>query len=769
MADLRGESIRLSFGVSSGEYIVDDARTGLRIGPACPFVNVKGQWNNEVELDFSTETAADIDISRTRNSLSAKLHSKSMPAFHMKFHISNNFLIVESSATNNLDSSLLYSSMGPLKSLNTNGLKWAETASAKTERVRVYRPGYQSWTPAGSLPATTSYALPPLDFFVKTAFGPLMKRPKDNRQHLIDSFTIIGSGNKFMLIGFLSAKKFFPQVEASFYSRGVRMAGLRAKCAGGWMRMAPGETVELEKMVIGFSDDPHELIEGYFELAGKENNARIPDETPTGWCSWYRYFTAISRQLAGKNLDSLETMRDRIKLEYFQLDDGWQERIGDWTWNHKFRNGPREMALRIKQAGYKPGLWLAPFIAARGSKTYREHKDWFIKDRKGKPVLAGINPIWKGRLYYALDATNKDFLDYLGDLFKRIVNDWGFEYVKLDFMFAALMGENRSAPNTTGVEAYRMGLSKIREAVGEDTLILGCGAPILPSVGLVDFMRIGADVAPYWDKAYQTAITRSPIGPSAKDSIRNILTRSGMHGRLWANDPDCLLVREDHSSLTPEEVQSLVTAIGLSAGGVLISDDMSVLSDERISWAAMTLPPYERSAKPLDLFEKAMPEIYFLKGEQGSGRHVLALFNWESKGRSKTIDLNRLGLAGPHHAFDFWKENYIGVVTNSSNTVSVPGHGVSLLSLVEAKEGPALLASTLHITAGLKELTSCKIDRKSLKIDIELSGEREGAIFLYILPCELKEKINRMESCIWVTDKVVKMPLKFKDRITINV
>ena len=43
------------------------------------------------------------------------------------------------------------------------------------------------------------------------------------------------------------------------------------------------------------------------------------------------------------------------------------------------------------------------------------------------------------------------------------------------------------------MEAYRRGLRLIRDAIGPEAYLLGCGAPILPSVGLVDAMRVSPD------------------------------------------------------------------------------------------------------------------------------------------------------------------------------------------------------------------------------------------------------------------------------------
>src|SRR6202011_5884205 len=85
------------------------------------------------------------------------------------------------------------------------------------------------------------------------------------------------------------------------------------------------------------------------------------------------------------------------------------------------------------------------------------------------------------------------------DVLRTVCEDWGFEYVKLDFVYAAAMRGRRYDPNTTGVEAYRRGMQALRRIVGE-RFILGCGAPLVPSVGLVDGMRIGSDVAAVWGR-----------------------------------------------------------------------------------------------------------------------------------------------------------------------------------------------------------------------------------------------------------------------------
>ena len=67
--------------------------------------------------------------------------------------------------------------------------------------------------------------------------------------------------------------------------------------------------------------------------------------------------------------------------------------------------------------------------------------------------------------------------------------DFGYRFLKLDFLFGGAEEGMRHDPYATGVEAYRRGMEAIRESVGNDVYILGCGAPIPDHHGLFDGNR----------------------------------------------------------------------------------------------------------------------------------------------------------------------------------------------------------------------------------------------------------------------------------------
>ena len=269
-------------------------------------------------------------------------------------------------------------------------------------------------------------------------------------------------------------------------------------------------------------------------------------QPPRVWCSWYSVFTNISEELILSSLAGLQG----LPFDVFQLDDGWQVSMGDWDANPKFPSGMDALARSIRQAGYIPGLWLAPLIVQPKSSLFQNHSDWLLRDGQGQPVPAGHN--W-GDLFYALDVTLPAVQNWLSELIQKVV-DWGYGYLKLDFLYAAALPGVRHM-DLPGEAAFRLGLEVMRQAAA-DAYMLVCGAPILASLGLADGMRIGPDVAPYWDNPERSQHLHDYTGPGTLNAIRTCL------GRLWLRplvqiDPDVAFFRTRYNLLLPHEMDLL--------------------------------------------------------------------------------------------------------------------------------------------------------------------------------------------------------------------
>ncbi len=293
---------------------------------------------------------------------------------------------------------------------------------------------------------------------------------------------------------------------------------------------------------VGFGPE-EKVFNSYAQLLGKRLGHARAATAYRVWCSWYSLYTAIDEP-------SLQTIFDGLQNQPFdvlQVDDGWQIGIGDWQANAKFPSGMKSLADRIKATGRKAGLWLAPLLVVPSSSIYRDHHDWLLHNDQGQLVSAGFN--W-GEQLYALDTTHPAVLTWLADLMRR-VRAWGFEYIKLDFLYAGALPGKRYTPIAREA-AYRGGLSVIREALGDDAYFLTCGAPILPSIGLCDAMRIGPDVAAIWESARDSLLLNNPTTPGLKNAIRTTINRLWL-APLVHTDPDVVFFRSDETSLTPEQ------------------------------------------------------------------------------------------------------------------------------------------------------------------------------------------------------------------------
>ncbi len=326
------------------------------------------------------------------------------------------------------------------------------------------------------------------------------------------------------------------------------------------------EPVPLEPLVILLDRSPAELLEDYADRTAAENGVRLRAWNPIGWSSWYQYFTDLTAVDLEKNLRL--SADGGFPFEVFQIDDGYERDIGDWLEVKDGFTGLPDLARLIRGRGFAAGIWTAPFSASESSEIFRRHPDWFVRDG-GRPKPCYRN--WK-KVIYALDTTHPEALAWLAETF-RALRRMGFSYFKVDFLFAAAMEGERFA-GLTPIQAYRRGMEAVRRAAGSD-FVLGCGAPLLPSLGLVDGMRVGEDTAPFWDSGMSGI-----AGPNAYIALKNPILRSFMHGRWWLNDPDCLLLREKGTHLAENERRLYALVCGALDAMLIESDDLALV-DER--------------------------------------------------------------------------------------------------------------------------------------------------------------------------------------------
>ncbi len=428
--------------------------------------------------------------------------------------------------------------------------------------ARVYEHGWQSWSPTSVLPAGATSPRPRLDWQHSMRFRPGSPLPDAGFQG--EGLLALDPGNDGPVRTYAATDPLFdvPSIRA-------RLEGHRVVVSADGPTRVSTTHEGLGTALCAYGDD----------LRAQVTRAPLR-AAPTVWCSWYHYFLDVTEADIVENTEAVARLD--LPVDVVQVDDGWQAGIGDWTELSPRFTSLGELARRISDTGRRAGIWLAPFVAGAGSALARYHPDWLLGD-------AGHN--WDQRLS-GLDLSHPDAQAHLWTAV-RALRDLGYDYFKLDFLYAgALPGERHD--DVTGVSAYRAGLEVLRDAAGEGSYLLGCGAPILPSVGLVDAMRVSPD-------------TYNPVVPEVAQDVADPLrgragveARAWQQGRLWVNDADALVARPAFG-LRREWAEVVERYSGLRS----FSDRVADLDD----WGRDTVRRLLASAPPPAPFPQ-LPEPY---------------------------------------------------------------------------------------------------------------------------------------------------------------
>ena len=446
-------------------------------------------------------------------------------------------------------------------SLETTGQGW--TLALDSSQTRVLVNGFQSWSEAEVRPLTAKQAVPLMAWRQQQGHDPAFLPSGEAgvwRSHtLIALIRPDGSG----YVGHsLDESRSFAHWEARANGSQVSVS---LKVEGPSIPIVFTETVNVTL-----------TLEQLSAQLARTMKARTPPPLRV-WCSWYSYYRGVTLQ---NMLDNAHASRDgALPFDVFQLDDGFQADLGDWTLpSGHFGGHARDLPVGLGELGFTAGIWLAPFLAGPESELFRTHPEWTLKGEDGLPLPIGHN--WGGP-YYGLDTTHPEVLAWLRDLAREVVG-WGYTYLKLDFLFAGAMPGVRHDQSKTRAEAYRMGLAALREGAGDETFLLLCGAPLASSIGVADAMRTGPDVAPLWDDESRRVWLGDATGPAARNAVHTALSRWYQHA-WYQPDPDVMIARRELSLLGSAERHTLLGLLDVVGGLRASSDPIDMLDDEGLT------------------------------------------------------------------------------------------------------------------------------------------------------------------------------------------
>jgi len=412
--------------------------------------------------------------------------------------------------------------------------------------------------------------------------------------------------------------------------------------------LKPGEEMGSERVMFAVGPDYLGQLRAYGSAIRQLHHARVSSRIPMGWWSWTAFYAAINEGETLANADWLAQHLNSLGYNYFQVDEGYQYARGEYVTANatQFPDGMRFVAHHILRDGLTVGLWTAPFEISSRAWVYENHKDWLVHNAKGEPIP--LEDVWRQNFdtLYALDTTHPGAQEYLRQTYKTLVREWGVRFIKLDFMDTTAIEGFYYRPDTTALEAQRIGLQVIRDTVGNDVILDKDGSPMLNPVGIVDTGRISADTGHSFKRS--------------KNAAPGIAARFYMNGNFFIDDPDAFNITDtylvEHSS--ERSSRSLATAqasIALSAiaGGMYeIGDDLLVLGSEKDRLALvenrdlLNMAKAGRASTPVDLMtyepEDGQPSIFLLR--QTPRQSILTVFNWTDKPRTHILNLRDLGL-----------------------------------------------------------------------------------------------------------------------------
>ena len=475
--------------------------------------------------------------------------------------------------------------------------------------------------------------------------------------------------------------------------------------------LKPGQKMTSERLMMQAGPDYLGQLVAYGEAIRRLHHARVSHENLIGWWSWTPFYMAINEGVSMANARWEAAHLKQLGYQYVHIDEGYQYARGEYTTASatNFPRGMRPLGDEVRRLGLTFGIWTGPFEVSHRAWVFEHHKDWLVHNANGKPIMIGRT--WgenQGDFLYALDTTHPEAQEYLRQTYATLVRDWGVRYIKLDFMDTSAIEGYHYKPDTTALEAQRLGLEIIRKAVGDDVVLDKDGSPMLNPVGIVDTGRISADTSHSFEN------TRI-VAPG-------IAARFYMNRNWFLSDPDAFNVCEKvpsmrrrpgaraRAGITLQDAQAAIMLAAISGGMYEIGDDLPTLGTEKERLALvenqdlLALAKLSKAFTPLDLLsyaaEDLAPSIYMLR--EDPRQSMLAVYNWPEKARSRTLKLADLGLLGGHkyEASDVFNPGQ--PVSMEGGTVRLdnqPAHSVKVIKFIDRAIPAAAPTVTARVPA----------------------------------------------------------------------
>ena len=364
-------------------------------------------------------------------------------------------------------------------------------------------------------------------------------------------------------------------------------------------------------------------------------------------CTWDYYFTSADENDVKENVEViLSDERLRKKVKYIALDDGWQQREGDWREGIRFPSGLKNLVSYVRERGFEAGIWIAPTRLHYLSGTVMRNYDFLIRNAIGDPII-DVD-------MYVLDPTHPSGEAFLRKTFTYLAS-CGFTFYKLDFISNMLKCDFFYDKNAGPYDALRRLVKIVRECVPEGSHVMGCSMPYAIGAGVVDSRRTGLDIHNTWGHlkmctylflgqfASGGKIFRSDIDylvvrgkdTSDGDPMTNVLNAGTNKNRL---NPTTDFRWRDGADFDYEEAKTWCSIVLMSGSSIFFGDNLAKLNEAGLELLRKTVENADfTAAKPHLPSDGALPEIWY---KRDCGK--LYVYNFSDDEKSFSFDTGAL-------------------------------------------------------------------------------------------------------------------------------
>ena len=228
------------------------------------------------------------------------------------------------------------------------------------ENEKIFMNGYQTWTECPELPkwgrqrGTDHIPKFLLDKYAFDRYGDYHFVRYSKRKGMSHGFSYcyFRRGEHYRLVASLDETLGYT---IFYYDAKAAVLRIERDCAG----VCHGGSVFAAFDLFFAEGSEDEVFDAWFAALGCRPRTT---KKLAGYSSWYNRYQNIDE---ASILEDLQGCRALFKPgDLFQIDDGWEAKVGDWleTDIAKFPHGLRPLADAAHESGFLTGLWLAPFV-----------------------------------------------------------------------------------------------------------------------------------------------------------------------------------------------------------------------------------------------------------------------------------------------------------------------------------------------------------------------------------------------------------------------